>query len=244
MVIAIAVLIMPASATPASAASSGPFCGTSPNGSFPGNNRNVSLSQFNPAIGTLTSVQVTATAYLNQKFWFENMDLTSKQFNGYIFAALDVHGPNNPVGGTPLLGVTSTSVTWTVTLDPNDGNGGNPDIPDFVGTDTFHPATQYYTNTLDGVDSTISPYIGTGNVNFPIDGAADFNNSGTNGNYGSLLLTNATVEVCVIYTYTNPTSVTLSAFSAGASPNHPIIWIVTGLLAIGMISVAGWKLTH
>lgn len=157
-------------------------------------NANLTLAKFNPALGTLIGVEVTASTSIVQDLAIENLD-------------------TNPA---TVQGLGTGSIVATMPTAPNLTSSANTSIPatavtafdgtlDFAGTSAVSLVGQ----TANG-SALRSPYLplsdfnGPGSVTIPVFGNGLFSASGS-GNLATQVNTQVSAEVCVTYYYALPT---------------------------------------
>jgi hypothetical protein len=200
LLLVVAYLAMPAMASANTISfgpnSFGPFTVGSPSSSFP-------MTQFNPALGTLTQVDLTVTGNSNAGFnKIENTGGSAGSATLSIGANITVTGPASLVNLTTPATVGSSGLTaW-------DG------ITDFAGTSGFGVNGAPASDTQSAsISSGLGPYIGGGTVLFNYSSLANFSNS--NNFESSTGLTSAGTfdfAATVTYTYTavpEPSTMTL-----------------------------------
>jgi hypothetical protein len=161
----------------------------------------ISLPQFNPALGTLTAVEVTFESAVVGEVGVENLaDVTSD-------VDLSLSAVTEFRRGATLVLTLNPSHAETKSLPAHDGNldwGGTSGAiyAGFTGTDsdTYVPAV-------------LADWIGVSTVDFTVSATATSQTNGT-GNIASYYKTNADAKAAVKYTYI-PEPASLLAFSAG-----------------------------
>ena len=187
----------------------------------------LAVPQFNPALGTLNSVSVSASLSANGTLGMENISPTAAIINKKIFTYTPDGDTTNGTFAITLGMTTLTSTVWdllntfyTVNLTTFDG------ISNFAGTSGYQntylntAAANAYLYTLPG---DMAPYIGLGNVSFNADGVAfapiSFPaSSGGNADHFVRTVGSASIEVTYDYTVTTnvpePASLSLLALAA------------------------------
>ena len=158
-----------------------------------GGSETQAVAQFNPALGTLTSVQIIINGTLTSDIKVENLDGAASNVSAQVNGVLSLQGP----GFSPLT--VDPSLSENTALSAYDG------VLDFGGTsghdfgDQSAQASQSTTLT-----SNLSAWIGTGTVNLTESAQASSTVSGS-GNQVSSLTSNGSGNVQVIYSYTPAT---------------------------------------
>jgi hypothetical protein len=151
-----------------------------------------SVAQFNPALGTLKSVEIINDATLTSRLKVENDDSESATVTGSVNATLSLQA-----GG--LAAVPSTAVNSdNATLGAADGSD------DFAGASgrDFGTHTANGTNdvTFDAASSDLSQFIGTGSVSLTESAQATSSITGA-GNLLAAVNAQSSAHVRVIYHY-------------------------------------------
>jgi LPXTG-motif cell wall-anchored protein/uncharacterized repeat protein (TIGR01451 family) len=156
-----------------------------------------SVPQFNPALGVLTGVQITATVNIVGGIQIENLSPTAIEATLALRSVTTLTGPSfGPVNAEAVTdGVLAT-------LGPFDG------IEDFEGASaaTFSglQGSGQATVNLDSGTTDLTAYVGTGVVEFPLNATANFAGEGPGGNVLAAFSNQAAVEIQVVYTYQAP----------------------------------------
>lgn len=148
-----------------------------------GTTQNVVLPQFNPALGTLTGVDLLLYGNINSSGSLQNL--------GDSTADIDVYSASlNITVGAPGL-------TVPLVARPELFNFTNASV-DARGALAFGPVNSFDTNSASG---SLAPYIGTDNLTFPLFTETESSSSTTGGNLQIEQTTQARAEVTVTYTY-------------------------------------------
>ncbi len=156
------------------------------------------IPQFNPALGTLNSVQIIFSSRMESDMLVDNdadeaiittgtvfVDLTA------AFTGLGLQLVNRPEDSTGTLLLAADDSSPPPGSD-TPGDGG-PDEADVTG--------------LNGVDSSVlnpivmAPFIGVGNLTVAMEALAGFSVSGGGGNVDVVIDTGAQADVTVVYDY-------------------------------------------
>jgi hypothetical protein len=156
-----------------------------------GGGQTQSVAQFNPALGTLNSVQVILNGTLNSDVKVENLDAAPSTINAQVNGNLSLQGP----GGT-LLSVTPTISENSTSLSPYDGT------LDYAGT-SGHDFGEQSASAQQSITLTnnLSAWEGTGNVPLTESAQSTSTVSGS-GNEQVHICSEGSGTVTVIYNYT------------------------------------------
>lgn len=149
--------------------------------------KNLTLSQFTPALGTLTGVAFSYGGSVTSTFRIESTDTAPAVVAANLAATLDF--------GTPVSATLALSNSTTQAVTAFDG------VVDFGGTSGFGPTS--VTDTDVGVLSLVAPfatYVGGGTYNIAVAANGNSNATGT-GNLATLISTNASAQIEVTYNY-------------------------------------------
>ena len=168
-------------------------------------NRPLNLQQFNPTLGTLTSIQLTLAGTANGSIAFESLDASAVSINTNLQATVTATGPSNLVISTLPQNNASTAVT------AYDG------VTDFGGTSgrTFNGLTATDTQSST-ITSGFAPYTGTGNVVINLTGNGNSTVSGS-ANLATFISQTAGGTATLTYTYTPavPEPASMAALAIG-----------------------------
>jgi protocatechuate 3,4-dioxygenase beta subunit len=148
------------------------------------------LQQFDPALGTLTSVEISINGRITSQIKVENIDPVASSVVGTFSGSLRVTGPGFNAS------ITTSTQSQTFNTGPFDGN------MDFAGGSgmTFGPETVNGTQTLLISDAaSLAQYIGTGQVTLSEVATTTSNASG--GNLLALITGTGGADVTVKYNY-------------------------------------------
>jgi protocatechuate 3,4-dioxygenase beta subunit len=154
--------------------------------------RSVSVPQFDPEVGTLTSVDITSAATFNSQIQVESKDAAPSTITATVSGVLTLTGP-----GVASLVTNSTGNSQTFSASAFDG------VVDFGGTSghDFGVQTANGSNTLTLTSaSDLAAYIGTGTVSFTDQAQATSSASGA-GNLVTNIVSTAGAGVTVVYHY-------------------------------------------
>ena len=192
----------------------------------PGINDPLTFDQFNPILGTLTSIDITLTATILNDYLliFPNtptattLSVATSQTTGpsAVGPTVTFFGPN---GTTQILGaaiqpvdfvqLTEPSGTWSSLLPITD--------PHFIPPTM---TTQSFSLTLTAADALFSNFIGTGNVDLPVTATAFSSFSSSSSNGTGEVTTKANASVTIQYSYASipePSSIILLGLGIGLS---------------------------
>jgi hypothetical protein len=151
-----------------------------------------SVAQFNPALGTLESVEIIYNGTLTSDLKVENNDLDSATVAGTVNGTLSVQG-----GGLTAVQATATN-TNSATLSAFDG------VEDFSGTSgrDFGSQSNSGSNdvTYNASSNDLSAFVGTGSVSLTQSAQATSAITGA-GNLMASVNSQASGQVRVIYHY-------------------------------------------
>ncbi|MFO0973080.1 MAG: PEP-CTERM sorting domain-containing protein [Phycisphaerae bacterium] len=167
----------------------------------------VTVSKFNPALGTLNSIDFKIEGAVEGSIRFESLDASPATVSASLAASITLQRPDlsNIVVTTPAFSVMAP-------LSAYDG------VTDFGGTSgaTFLGLSGSDTDTFTSPPpaSDLALFTGLGNITLPVKATAMSTASGA-GNLVALFLTNAGARVMVTYNYTVPEPATLALLSFG-----------------------------
>jgi hypothetical protein len=166
----------------------------------------LTIPQFDPALGTLTSVTVEVRDSLVHKVEFENQSPSStSRFRDSVYVTVDVLRPASTSLVTAISKIYQTSLVGTY-----DGT------LDYAGTSgiTVDGLVNYTINSsTTTASSDLALFTGTGTIGLPCQAVAYFLFSYNGGNASYRLTTQAQALVLVTYTYDH-----------GVVPTHPTSW--------------------
>jgi hypothetical protein len=150
------------------------------------------VAQFDPSLGTLTSVEVISSDMLSTTVKIENLDTSPATINAAVSGTATLTGPS------------FTGLVMTQSVDKAFNAGAFDGVMDFAGPDSkvFDPTSAPGSNSIVLTKaSDLAPFIGTGKV--PFTGSTQ-SSSKASGSANLLLQVNTTVsaDVRVIYHYT------------------------------------------
>ncbi len=165
----------------------------------------LSLSQFNPSLGTLTSVTLTLAGTATGSIRFESLDAQAAAILANLTASISASGPAALAITTVPLSSTTTNVTaYDGTID-------------FGGTSgrTLDPLSATDTQSS-SLSSGFGSYVGTNNVTINLSANGNSTVSGS-GNIVTNLSQKAGGIATLTYTYTPvPEPATMAVLSIGA----------------------------
>jgi hypothetical protein len=153
--------------------------------------RSATLQQFNPALGTLTSVEIIATGSTTTNVAMENLGAQAGTFESQVQADILYNVAGTVLESTP-------TVTKTATIPAFNQADPTQSMSNFGGPITLNGVFQDTTLTS---ASDLAPYIGTGTLNVT-DQTSALSCSCGSGNLESMVTTQASGDVKVVYTYT------------------------------------------
>ncbi|HXQ21286.1 MAG TPA: choice-of-anchor E domain-containing protein, partial [Candidatus Acidoferrales bacterium] len=153
----------------------------------------VTLTQFDPSLGVLTEVDLTATGTIVQTIKMESKDAAPTTVTGTGTATITVTPPTAPnLVASPTNVVTHNFTAFDGTVDFGGTSGSTDAGVTTSSTATLSPYTP------------ISDFNGPGSLTMPVTASATFQASGA-GNLVTQVTTTAGVNVCATYTYLLPT---------------------------------------
>lgn len=126
---------------------------------------NAALAQFDSKLGTLVGVDLAFSGYIRSKIWAENLSTASSALiNGTVTGGLNLSG------GGVSLSVNTAPVQQQFNASKYDGS------TDFSGTSGTYFGERSSNGlgsvTISSNDSRLQNFVGTGSVNFTLDGQA------------------------------------------------------------------------
>ena len=184
---------------------------------------NISLTQFNPALGTLNSVTFNISSTVSALIKFENLDTGNpNSITANLNFEVDFSAPD---GSSDSLFFSDSSVN-SGTLAANT-NGGNPD--GYTGADSFTTTATYPADSnLRATDSfgsgvDFSYFMGAGTFDLTADALATAQGSTLDDNFAALINTSADAQATVIYDY-----------EAAQTP-EPATFLISGCSIFGLV---------
>ena len=179
----------------------------------------LTAAQFNPAWGTLISVEIDVTSFMNTDIKLQSTDTQGS--NGTVSTNLDIYvqdAGNDLQGGIPTTGAGTVDYN-SPTAHYAFGAGGSSDSGVLTAT-----ATQDYVYTLAAV---LAEYTGTST--YSLDGTTFTSTALSNhgGNTAASQSTNADITGDVIYTYNPPPS--------GAPEPATLFLMGSALVGVGVL---------
>ncbi len=165
-------------------------------------NQTGSVAQFNPTLGTLTSVEIIQEGTLTGHVIVENRDTQPQNVSATIQGTLTLQAGNVTVKSNP-----SVQEGGQVAAFDNSTDMTGPDTTDFGSKS----ATDTQSTTLSSSTTDLSAFIGTGQLSLTESGTATGQVQGP-GSLLALLDTQGSANVRVLYTYTPPPPGSLSGF--------------------------------
>lgn len=151
----------------------------------------VTIPRFNPALGTLTAVDIEVNGQIEARASVENLERNSATIRVNHDGILTVTGPGGPIE------LTSTTQTFTAVL------GGFDGTIDFTGSSgiTFPQRTSSITQTVNLTDPMdMANFIGTGSVAYQAVTNGTATSQGP-GNFQISVLTTGSADITVRYLY-------------------------------------------
>jgi len=154
----------------------------------------VTVPQFDPTQGALVGVDITATVNTEGSIAVENTSQAPISVTLNLVTTSALTGP----GFGPVNAEAATE-GQEADLDANDGtqNFNGPDSALFTGLTSTGTASVSLTTNL-------APYIGTGNVAFPLNTSTTFSGAGPGGNVLVRFANVAAIDLQVVYRFQAP----------------------------------------
>ena len=165
----------------------------------------VNLSQFDPSLGTLISVELFLSGTEQADVTAENDGVSGGSMSANLSGSLQGKGPGAIAPIVTLLMSTSGGPVSVAGTDGTPGSG-----PDFHDFGTLSDSQSDSTSTT----SNLPTYTGLGTVAFQISGSGGFSVSGVSDSTIHVTNFGASGEASVVYTYTpvpEPASIVLAA---------------------------------
>jgi len=156
------------------------------------------VPRFNPALGTLTGVDIEVNGQIEARASVENLERNAATIRVNHDGALTVTGPGGPIE------LVSTTQTFTAVL------GGYDGTTDFTGSSgiTFPRRTSSITQTANVTDPMdLANFIGTGSVVYQAVATGTATSQGP-GNFQISVLTTGSADITVRYFYEPSTALT------------------------------------
>ena len=152
------------------------------------------VAQFDPGLGTLTSVEIVHTARLTTGFQLENLDAEEGTISAGVNGTLTLSASGLDLGALNA----QVSASETFTGDPYDGN---PDFGGASGHDSGdkNPTVTRSVTLTSAAD--LARFTGTGNVALTARARSTSSTTGP-GNLLAAITTTAASEVSIVYHYT------------------------------------------
>jgi SdrD B-like domain len=171
------------------------------------------INQFDPSLGTLTSVEIDLVGQLSSDVKVDNLDALASQVQAQIQGAVTLQGP-----GGVNLNAAIQQTTETATVAASDGTMGFTGVAahDFGAKQS--QATQAITLTAGAAD--LSGFVGTGKATLTENGSADVCVCGP-GNLLSLVNSTISGHVKVVYHYQPSNALTPGQYTVVQTQNPP-----------------------
>ena len=190
-----------------------------------GTTQSLALPRFNPALGTLTGISLSLLGGIQSSGSLNNTgDVTATINDASATMDISILAPGTP---TPSDGSSGALITVGPTLF----HVGSTDLAP-GGSIAFGPVTDNANNTTP-ITTAFAPYVGSGNVLFPLVAVADSNFDYDGGNLQLSQSTGARAQAAITYTY--------NAAAAPVSVPEPATpaMLGAGLLCLGLLSRRG-----
>lgn len=155
----------------------------------------VALPQFDPSLGTLTSIDIALTGLITGNAKYESNDSAPGTITLNLEASIELQRPDNTslLMVTPLTAITDTAEAFDGVID----FGG------LSGNEFFDLAASVTENVTLDSDADLALFSGTGTVDLSLAATGNSRSTGL-GNVINLFNTNAGAEIVVTYTYLAP----------------------------------------
>ncbi|MEZ4869734.1 MAG: choice-of-anchor E domain-containing protein [Caldilineaceae bacterium] len=208
-------------------------------------NHTLSFPQFDPSLGILTRVDITATGDISGSIGYENFPGTTPiSVTGMVNANLNLSLPQNKfiLASQELISITESAGVYDGAIDFRGASG----------------ATHFYAGTLTRSagyvqPADLQPYIGTGSLSLPLSAISDWDAGGGSANIVIALRTDGSGAASIRYTYAIP-QIAIKKFTHGfdadnpndmdvpiLQPNSVVTWTYrvtnTGVISIPLASV-------
>jgi hypothetical protein len=176
--------------------------------------RSQQINQFNPSLGTLTSVEIVQDAKIVSDIKVDNLDAIASTVEGQINGKVTLQA----AGASPLS-ATLKEVDESATVNATDGTMGftGAAAHDFGPKDA--PA-DHQDVILDAASTDLSSFIGTGKATVSETGTADVCVCGP-ANLLSLVQSTVSGETKIIYHYTPSNALTPGQYTVVQTQNPP-----------------------
>ena len=157
----------------------------------------ISFSKFNPALGTLTSIDFTLAGGISGSIKLESQDAQAATLTSNLGATITLQRPDGS-----SLAFTTPTAAFTDRVGPNDGT------IDFGGTSGVTHAgitANGSTAASSATAADLALFSGTGNISLLVNAVATSNGSGA-GNLIQQFQTAARADATVTYNYTAATT--------------------------------------
>ena len=172
------------------------------------------VNQFNPSLGTLTSVEIVQDAKITSDIKVDNLDAVASTVEGTIDGSVTLQA-----AGVKPLTAAVTEADESATVNAGDGTMGftGTAAHDFGPTDA-KASTQDI--VLNAASTDLSSFIGTGKATVSETGTADVCVCGP-GNLLSLVQSTVSGETKIIYHYTPSNALTPGQYTVVQNQNPP-----------------------
>ncbi len=152
------------------------------------------IAQFDPSLGTLTSVQIQETGTIASQLQVDNLDAIASTVQANIQGAITLQGAGltNPLTANVQTQESASVAATDGTVGFTGASAYNFGVKDAQGTQSV---------TLDASSSDLSAFIGTGQLTMNAGGTADVNASGP-ADLLAMIQSTVSGQVKVVYTYT------------------------------------------
>jgi len=157
-------------------------------------NTTVGIQQFNPALGTLNSIQFIVAGHVAGDIKLESLDTSASIVTAHLKAAVKVSDPSTSFFVVASPSHDETNIHFTA-WDGNTDHGGTSGVS-FLGVSGDMTQSGTLTNS-----SLFLPFIGPGSVLLPVMATGQSSATGS-GNLDTIFSARAAADVTVIYDFT------------------------------------------
>ncbi|MFN8491897.1 MAG: choice-of-anchor E domain-containing protein [Caldilineaceae bacterium] len=173
----------------------------------------LTFPQFDPALGILSSAQISLAGGISGTLQYENRNPSAVRLTINVTSTLSITAPNQSSlvagGPTPILTTSDLLASFDGSVDFGGPSGRTKPFTTTVAS------AKTYSSTAD-----LQPFLGTGQINLPLHLQGGFTAGGATGNVAIVLTTNANAVGAVRYVYAKP-SIALQKLTNGFDANGP-----------------------
>ena len=173
----------------------------------------LTFPQFDPALGILSSAQISLAGGMSGTLQYENRNPSQVLLTINVTSTLGITAPNQSSliagGPTPILTTSDLLASFDGSFDFGGTSGRTRPFTTTVAS------AKTYSTALD-----LQPFLGTGQISLPLHLQGGFTAGGATGNVAIVLTTNADAVGEVRYVYAKP-SIALQKLTNGFDANGP-----------------------